>query len=246
MGQTERRARAATRWLRGADRPVLLIGVVLLGFYLGAEVHSFVFSRLALAQSDPGGGHAVLRSFSTQVDPLTGKMVDFGLWGKTRAKAYEMSLSLPLDPPIAVLTIPKVHLTVPVFDGTGDITLNRGVGRIAGTALPGQDGNLAIAGHRDGFFRSLKGLSVGDVVGIATREERDTYVVSSMEIVQPSDVSVLEPGPVTMLTLVTCYPFYFLGSAPERFIVKASLTHRFPMQQAQASPQEINSREKEK
>jgi sortase A len=222
---------------------MLVIGVALLVVYFAAQLHSLLFSRIALWQFDRESGHMVA-NLSAEEDgfPSEGP-VDFGLWAKTRTKAYQMSLVFKLAPPIAILKIPKVHLTAPVFNDTDDITLNRGVGRIAGTAMPGRDGNLALAGHRDGFFRRLEDISVGDVIEIATREETDTYVVDTMEIVEPSDVSVLDSGPVDTVTLVTCYPFYFVGDAPERFIVKAMLTHRHLLQEARVSPPETNSTE---
>jgi sortase A len=234
-------------FLRILDRLVLLLGLVLLGIWLGARLHSLLSSRIALWQFSESVGQVDSTHPSTTAgDPLEAGAIDFTLWGKARANAYRMSLALKLAPPIAVLKIPKVHLIAPVFNGTDDVTLNRGVGRIAGTAMPGQDGNLGVAGHRDGFFRSLKDVSVGDVVEIASREEQDTYVVTTMEIVEPTNVSVLDSGPVSTLTLVTCYPFYFVGDAPKRFIVTALLTQRDPMQEARVSPSEINSIEKEK
>jgi sortase A len=222
---------------------MLVIGVALLVVYFAAQLHSLLFSRIALWQFDRESGH-MGANLSTQEDGFSSEApVDFGLWAKTRTKAYQMSLAFKLAPPIAVLKIPKVRLTAPIFNGTDDITLNRGVGRIAGTAMPGHDGNLALAGHRDGFFRRLEDISVGDVIEIATRDETDTYVVNTMEIVEPADVSVLDSGPVDTVTLVTCYPFYFVGDAPERFIVKARLTHRHLLQEARVSSPETNSTE---
>jgi len=124
---------------------------------------------------------------------------------------------------IAVLRIPKLSLEVPVLDGTDAITLNRGVGRIRGTALPGQTGNIAIAGHRDGFFRGLKDIHSGDRIELRTPQRTDIYIVDRTVIVDPDDVSVLENGSTPALTLVTCYPFHYIGAAPRRFVVEASL-----------------------
>ncbi len=104
---------------------------------------------------------------------------------------------------------------------TDDSTLDRGVGYIQGTARPGTDGNLGIAGHRDGFFRGLKDIAPGDMVELDTIERKDTYRIERTWVVDPEDVSVLDPTPTASLTLVTCYPFYFIGSAPRRFIVRA-------------------------
>lgn len=124
---------------------------------------------------------------------------------------------------IAILRIPKLHLEVPVLDGTDAITLNRGVGRIRGTALPGQGGNIAIAGHRDGFFRGLKDIHAGDEIELLAAQRTDIYIVDRTVIVDPDDTSVLENGATPALTLVTCYPFHYIGNAPRRFVVEASL-----------------------
>ena len=149
--------------------------------------------------------------------------MDTSLWSDKRIRAYNESLSHAFGAPLAVLSIPKIHLEVPVFEGTDDVTLDRGVGRITGTARPGQAGNLGIAGHRDGFFRGLKDVTTGDEIKLALPEGEATYVVDQITVVTPQDVSVLQPRPISSITLVTCFPFYFVGSAPERYIVSASL-----------------------
>lgn len=125
-----------------------------------------------------------------------------------------------------MLSIPRLKLEVPVFEGTDPLTLDRGVGRVEGTDVPGGDHNFGIAGHRDGFFRALKDIQVGDQVEIELPTGKDLYVVEGTTIVDPSDVSVLKQGNTSTLTLITCYPFYFVGDAPSRFIVKASLKSR--------------------
>jgi sortase A len=129
-----------------------------------------------------------------------------------------------------VLRISKIGLEAPLLDGTDALTLNHGLGRISGTARPGEPGNLGIAGHRDSFFRRLKDLGSGDTVDLTTGSGVDHYVVDQIEIVRPNDVHVLEPRPVPSLTLVTCYPFYFIGSAPLRYVVHASRTGFEPQQ----------------
>ena len=111
---------------------------------------------------------------------------------------------------------------MPVYDGTDDLTLNRGVGRIIGTARLGEAGNTGIAGHRDGFFRGLKDIAPGDRIDLVLTSQTSHYVVENIQITSPDDVSVLQPTPKASLTLVTCYPFYFVGSAPQRYIVSAS------------------------
>ena len=108
-----------------------------------------------------------------------------------------------------------------MLPGTDDRTLDRAVGHIEDTAQPGTDGNSGIAGHRDGFFRGLKDIVPGDAIELDTLQGKDVYRVERTWVVDPEDVSVLDPTPARALTLVTCYPFYFVGSAPQRFIVRA-------------------------
>ena len=146
---------------------------------------------------------------------------DQSLWAPSRVSAWHKALLEPASEPLAVLRIPKLRLEVAVLPGTDDRTLDRALGHIEGTALPGTDGNLGIAGHRDGFFRGLKDIAPGDVIEIDTIQGKDVFRVERTWIVDPDDVSVLDPTSTRALTLVTCYPFYFVGSAPQRFIVRA-------------------------
>jgi sortase A len=180
-----------------------------------------VLSRAALAKFEAELAKARNKQVPPVRDPATGSAVDFTLWSEKRIEAFKASLTTTTEAPLAVLRIPKIQLEVPVFEDTEEFTLNRGVGRIVGTAQIGQGGNLGIAGHRDGFFRGLKDVAVGDVIEVAGREKTDTYVIRKMQIVKPEDVSVLDATATPTLTLVTCYPFYFVGSAPERYIVTA-------------------------
>jgi len=151
---------------------------------------------------------------------------DFTGWSPKRVAAYEESLTRKTDAPIAVVRIPRIHLEVPVYEGTDDLTLNRGAGHIAGTAPPGSDGNVGISGHRDGFFRGLKDIAAGDSINLAEQGETETYVVDRIEIVTPRDVQVLRDRGIPSLTLTTCYPFFFIGDAPKRYIVHAHLTRK--------------------
>jgi sortase A len=107
------------------------------------------------------------------------------------------------------------------MEGTSNKTLRRAVGHIAGTALPGRTGNVGIAGHRDTFFRPLRNIHSNDVITLTTRSGEYRYRVVSTKVVKPDNVGVLNSDGNEVLTLVTCYPFYFLGSAPQRFIVRA-------------------------
>jgi sortase A len=147
---------------------------------------------------------------------------DFSLWSVKRINAWHETRGEPAPPPLAVLRIQRVGLEVPVLEGTDDWTLNRAVGHIADTAVPGTAGNSGIAGHRDGFFRALKDLAPGDTLELETLQSHETYRVERTWIVDPDDVTVLDPTPSSAVTLVTCYPFYFVGSAPQRYIVRAA------------------------
>ncbi|HEX4770847.1 MAG TPA: class D sortase [Bryobacteraceae bacterium] len=149
--------------------------------------------------------------------------VDFELWSDKRIAAYKETLLHRFDAPVALLEIQKIHLEVPVFNGTGEPMLNRGVGRIIGTARPGEQGNIGIAGHRDGFFRALKDIAVGDTVDLVTTHAHRRYKVDNITIVTPDNVTILRSRSVPTLTLVTCYPFYFHGDAPQRYILQCSL-----------------------
>jgi sortase A len=149
---------------------------------------------------------------------------DLSLWGPERVAAWRVALNEPAPPPLAVLRIPKIRLEVPILQGTDDVTLNRAVGHIDDTALPGAEGNSGIAGHRDGFFRGLKDIGPDDAIELETLRGKETYRVERIWVVGPEDVSVLETTPTRSLTLVTCYPFYYVGPAPQRYIVRAVRT----------------------
>ena len=148
---------------------------------------------------------------------------DYALWSSKRITDYHESNTQRDDPPLAIMSIDKLDLKVPVYNGTDEVNLNRGAGRIKGTAWIDSPGNLGIAGHRDGFFRVLKDIEVGDSIDMLTWQGKSEFVVSSIAIVDPTDVSVLAPTDESTITLVTCYPFYFVGHAPKRYIVKGEL-----------------------
>jgi sortase A len=121
------------------------------------------------------------------------------------------------------LEIPTLGVSTIVREGEDARTLQLAIGHIAGTALPGTAGNMGLAGHRDTFFRKLREIDPGDVIRMVAVEGTYTYVVESTQIVDPGDLWVLDPTPEPSLTLVTCYPFTYIGDAPERFIVRARL-----------------------
>jgi sortase A len=204
------------------ERILFLLGLVLLAVWGGAWADRVISSRAALLKFQADESEPAQSSGTQIYDRASRSVVDLSLWSPKRVQAFKDSLAEDVDAPIALLKISKIHLEVPVFDGTEDLTLNRGVGRILGTARIGQRGNLGIAGHRDGFFRGLKDVAPGDAVELVLRGQTRTYVVDTIQIVSPKDVRVLRPTPNATLTLVTCYPFYFVGSAPQRYIVSAS------------------------
>ena len=123
--------------------------------------------------------------------------------------------------PVGRIEIPRLHLSVMVLEGAAPKTLQVAAGHIHGTALPGSQGNVGIAAHRDTFFRPLRDLRRNDEILVATAYGTFRYIVDAIEIVDPSDVQVLHQTSDPQLTLVTCYPFAYIGSAPKRFIVHA-------------------------
>jgi sortase A len=209
------------------ERCLLVAGGILLAIWFTAFLDGKISSRFALLSFANAQAATVPKNDASKSNDLVGN-VDFSLWAEKRIQAYKDSLLIASSLPVAVLEIDKVKIRVPVFEGTDDLTLNRGAGRIAGTAMPGAEGNIGIAGHRDGFFRGLKDIAVGDQIDLVMTTERATYRVDQIEIVDPTDVSVLRPRAAPSLTLVTCYPFYFVGDAPQRFIVHASIVSHGP------------------
>lgn len=209
-----RRLARTLEWL------LLVGGLLLIGVYIGARIHRSVLSHAEVERFK----NQVLVSKELNAGPeAVGKKPDFSLWSTKRIQGYQESLAAHFAPALALLRIPKIDLEVPVLEGTDDLSLNRAVGHIAGTPKPGEPGNVGIAGHRDGFFRGLKDIRTGDSIEIVTADSVDKYVVDNITVVDPTDVSVLAPGAQPSVTLVTCYPFYFIGSAPQRYIVRALL-----------------------
>ncbi len=126
--------------------------------------------------------------------------------------------------PIGRLEIPSINVSAIVIEGDDARTLRRGIGHIPGTALPGGSGNVGLSAHRDTFFRHLGQIRTGDPVWITTLKGRYKYVVESSGIVDPDEGIVLHDIGRPTLTLVTCYPFHYVGSAPKRFVVHAALS----------------------
>jgi sortase A len=123
--------------------------------------------------------------------------------------------------PLARIEIPRLKLSAIVFEGTTTDVLDIGVGHLVSSAVPGNGGNVVLSAHRDTFFRALRDVRIGDTVTISSPTLRTRYIVESTSIVEPNDISVIQPTSDSRLTLITCYPFRFIGKAPKRFIVNA-------------------------
>lgn len=175
-------------------------GIALLTLYCGVRIWSAEASQ-----------QAVLTFREVRPDTST--------WAPERLAAYRRSLGETLLPEV-VLRIPSLRLEVPVFAGTNEQALNRGAGHIEGTGAF-DVGNAGIAAHRDGFFRALRQVRVGDLILLEGRLGTTAYRVARIRIVEPDAVDVLADTGAPALTLVTCYPFYYVGPAPQRFIVHA-------------------------
>jgi sortase A len=135
---------------------------------------------------------------------------------------------------VARLSIPRIHLRAMVREGADEDTLGVGLGHISGTAFPGQTGNVGVAGHRDTLFRRLGEIGKNDLIQLQSISASYVYRVDDISIVKPQTVSVLNAGSRPQLTLVTCYPFRYVGSAPDRYIVKAHLVSQTPLPPAKS------------
>jgi len=195
--------RSPALWI---ERTAWVVGFVLLGTYGGMRL----WAEEARAQ-------AVADFHIASLPPA-----DQSLWSHQRVIAYAEAQKSG-DAPEALLRIPKLSLEVPIYGDTSDFNLDRGAGRIPGTAGLDQSGNLGIAAHRDGFFRKLKDVELGMDIYIEHGGRTERYQITEISIVTPEESAVLAPTAKPSVTLVTCYPFYFVGSAPKRFIVHGEL-----------------------
>ena len=205
------------RILKWSQRALFACAVLLLGYCAFAVVDAWIFQKRESAELE-----RLLRDRRTasEVTPQTASTAS----PKAAPAAAEGSL-------IGRIEIPRLLVSVVVVEGVAKTTLRRAVGHIPGTALPGERGNVGLAGHRDTFFRALKDVRVKDEIQLSTLQGNFKYQVVSLRIVEPENVGVLAPSGENVLTLVTCYPFYFVGPAPKRWIVRAR----------QVSPQTVAS-----
>ncbi|HEY0685645.1 MAG TPA: class D sortase [Steroidobacter sp.] len=189
---------------------------------LGGGLAMMLLSVATLAAGELGR-RADIESFSAESvegEWQTQTPPDMSLWSARRVRDFKLAQAENLAMPLAVLRVPTLGLSVPVYPNTTEVHLNRGVGVIEGMAMPDRGGNLGLAGHRDGFFRVLKDIAPGTVIEIQTRRRMHRYRVSSIDIVDKTDGRLLVDTDDPTITLVTCYPFYFVGDAPRRFVVR--------------------------
>lgn len=196
--------------MKGVERTLLVVGAVLGLWAVFVTAQNWYYARLPV----PGGSSARELPGEDPGAPVgtsgrPGSRIERGSW-------------------LARLEAPSVRLTATVLEGSDDRTLRRAAGHIEYTPPPGQPGNIGIAGHRDTTFRALRGVKVGDPLLLTTADRTYEYRVSRTWIVEPADVEVLDPTERPALTLVTCYPFSFIGSAPKRYIVRADLVAERP------------------
>ena len=193
--------------LKWGQRAFFVCAILLLGYTGFALVDAWIFQRRESRELD-----RLLRDrqVASQTKPQPGA-----------STAPKLALAVAADGLIGRIEIPRLLLSAVVVEGVDKITLRRAVGHIPGTALPGHAGNVGLAGHRDTFFRSLKDVKIKDEVQLATLAGNFNYEVESLRVVDPDNVGVLAPSGHNVLTMVTCYPFYFVGPAPKRWIVTA-------------------------
>ena len=208
------RSTAAARWLRRAEIALTVIGISLLGGALATVVNSRIYqARQGRAFSDLERRAAA---------PTHGPAAPPAANGPSNGPSTPALIADPLV--LGRIEIPRIGIAAMVREGDDDATLAVAVGHIPGTARPGERGNVALAGHRDSFFRALQQIDLDDTILIRTAGRRDEYLVDSIEVVGPDQTRVLDPTRDAVLTLVTCYPFVWVGHAPNRFIVRARLS----------------------
>ena len=195
------------RILRWVQRAFIVSAISLLGYCAFALLDSWIFQERQ--------GHDLDRLLQDH------RAASAGTGTAQTGFPREDSPTIVADGLIGRMEIRRLSLSTVVAEGIDKRTLRRAVGHIPGTALPGQRGNVGIAGHRDTFFRSLKDIHVEDIIVLTTLWGEYRYRVVSSRVVIPGDLAVLHPTSNEVLTLITCYPFYFVGPAPDRFIVRA-------------------------
>jgi len=204
--------------MKTAELLLWILGATLLAVYAGARSWGEFQRQEGVISFVEARDHAS----RAPIRPLLELPRELPLAEPTRAGTGSMPApTQDMDVVIALLRIPGIELEVPVYAGTADRILRLGAGLVEGTAMPGSHGNVGIAAHRDSHFRALKDVAVGDLIELGTMDGTQLYRVVALSVVDPGDVHVLDDTGESVLTLVTCYPFYFVGNAPQRFIVRA-------------------------
>jgi sortase A len=206
----KRRNKAKLRWLEYA---LLIAGLVAVDYYIWINVESVVYQAYESWKFDRSLSNPAPSTASNTPEPRSG-----------RRHADEL---------IGRLEIPRLDIKAIIREGDDDATLRHAVGHISSTAAPGEVGNVALAAHRDTFFRPLRNIRKNDRIIVSTLDGTYEYMVQTTKIVSPSDVSVLKASAAKELTLVTCYPFYYVGSAPRRFVVHATQVGAIPQPRQQ-------------
>jgi sortase A len=208
-------------WIRWSRRLFFIIGILALGYVgfalLDARLYQADQSR-RFQQELNGLKPPIVSNEHLHVSSISPASAKEGLMRAERIDIAGVSRT-----PLGRIEISSIGLAAMILEGTDARTLRRAVGHIPGTPLPGQQGNVAITGHRDTFFRPLRNIRKEDEIRLTTLSGSYRYCVDSIKVVEPEDTEVLENSDSAILTLVTCYPFYFVGPAPNRFIVRAHM-----------------------
>jgi len=191
-------------------------GILCLGFFLVQIAQGEIQRRIDVSEFTP------MAKENTVLIPAIA-VPDTSLWAPGRITDYNTSLDAELPPVMGVLAIPSVGLEVAIYPSDSQLLMDRGSGVIDGMSYPHEPGNIGIAGHRDGYFRVLEDVRPGQRLLLETLEGTKNFVINATHIVEANDVSLLQDTQEQTVTLVTCYPFYFVGHAPQRYIVTASL-----------------------
>jgi sortase A len=226
-----------SRWV-WAERALFAIGIVCLGIFAWAWLDARVVEiRENRRLEEALAAAPAVKSKASETDSFASFEKGAEQVQKEDQKEDQKEKTEEKPPPpapesgelVGRLTIPRLGVSAIVLEGVDKKTLRRGAGHIPATALPEEEeGNVGIAAHRDSHFRGLKDIREDDTIELTTLDGTFRYQVEWTKIVKPADVSVLEPTDEPALTLVTCYPFYYVGSAPERFIVRARLIPEEP------------------
>ena len=206
-----------------AHRLFLSLGVATLVYVGGTAAYAVVYQRYQSWKFEGALVTATARNLKRARVSAIARNLKLEAVAPTVIKAgiVEEAAGLREGDVVGKLEVPRIGISVMVLQGIENDTLTVGVGHVPGTPLPGSDANVVIAAHRDTFFRKLEGIMVGDSIQFATVRGTYGYVVDSTEIVDPEDTQVMESRARAELTLITCYPFYFVGAAPKRFVVHA-------------------------